>query len=166
MQAHYPIDTVIYVSVVAAGLWTIMTRSLIRSAIGLAITSAALTVLMFRFDAWLAAVFELSVCAGLISVIFISAISLTEPLTQREVLKHMKDRLHRFVYLPFLIVILGIGLMFLHPRINLTLPLAETLGDVRRVLWDQRLLDLLGQVIVILTGIFGVVILFKERHKR
>ena len=49
-------------------LWTVMTRGLVRAALGLAATSIALTVLMFMLGAGLAAVFELSVCAGLITV--------------------------------------------------------------------------------------------------
>jgi NADH:ubiquinone oxidoreductase subunit 6 (subunit J) len=59
-----PLDTALNIIVllflIAAALWTVMTRSLIRSALGLALTSAILGIIMFRFDAWLAAVFELS----------------------------------------------------------------------------------------------------------
>ena len=143
-----------------------MTRSLIRSAIGLAATSAVLTMLMFRFDSWLAAVFELSVCAGLISVVFISTISLTQPLTQKEVLKHMKDRLNRFMYLPLLILIVGVGLSLIKVNVNFQLPSPEIETDVRKVLWNLRDLDLLGQVAIILTGVFGVVVLFREMRRK
>jgi hypothetical protein len=31
------------------------------------------------------------------------------------------------------------------------------------VLWDSRQTDLIGQIIVIFTGVFGVIVLFKER---
>lgn len=143
-----------------------MTRSLIRSAIGLALTSAVLTMLMFSFDSWLAAVFELSVCAGLISVVFISTISLTQPLTKAEVLKHMKDRLERFMYLPFLIIIVGVGLSLLKVNFNFQLPSPEIETDARKVLWSLRELDLLAQVVIIMTGIFGVLILFREMRRK
>ena len=42
------------------------------------------TLILFLLKSPLAAVFELSVCAGLITVIFISVISLTNPLSQDE----------------------------------------------------------------------------------
>jgi len=38
--------------------------------------------------------------------------------------------------------------------------------DVRAALWGARRLDLLGQLIVIFVGDFGVVILFKEERKK
>jgi len=34
--------------------------------------------------------------------------------------------------------------------------------DVRNVIWKLRQTDMLGQIILILTGVFGVVVLFKE----
>ncbi len=166
MQIDHSLNSVILVTLVLSGLWTVMTRSLIRSAIGLALTSAVLTMLMFRFDSWLAAVFELSVCAGLISVVFISTISLTEPLTQKEVLKHMKDRLSRFMYLPLLILIVGVGLMLIKMDLNFQLPTPEIETDARKVLWNLRDLDLLGQVAIIMTGVFGVVVLFREMRRK
>jgi len=166
MQINHTLNSIILIALVASGLWTIMTRSLIRSAIGLALTSAVLTMLMFSFDSWLAGVFELSVCAGLISVVFISTISLTQPLTKAEVIKHMKDRLERFMYLPFLIIIVGVGLSLLKVNFNFQLPSPEIETDARKVLWNLRELDLLAQVVIIMTGIFGVLILFREMRRK
>jgi NADH-quinone oxidoreductase subunit J len=143
-----------------------MTRSLLRSAIGLALVSAILTILLFRFDSPLAAVFELSVCSGLISVVFISTISLTEPMTMKEVIKHMKDRLTRFWYLPFIVVIVGTALSLLDIRLDIKVPPPEIQKDVREVLWNMRQLDLIGQVTILLAGVFGVAILFKEGRKK
>ena len=151
---------------VAASLWTVMTRSLLRSAIGLALTSVILTIIIFRLNSPLAAVFELSVCAGLISVLFISTISLTHPLTKQEIMQHMKDRLARFWYLPVIIIILGVILSLMQIKPVIKLPAAESVKDVREVIWNVRQVDLLGQMIVLLTGVFGVVILFKERLKK
>lgn len=151
---------------VAAALWTVMTRSLLRSAIGLALTSVILTIIMFRLASPLAAVFELSVCTGLISVLFISTISLTEPLTPEETLQHMKDRLTRFWYLPLIVVIVGIILSLSRVKLNLLLPLAEKGLDVRFVMWNLRRLDMIGQIIILLAGVFGVVVLFKERFRK
>ncbi|MDD4981078.1 MAG: hypothetical protein PHC54_07490 [Candidatus Omnitrophica bacterium] len=159
------VNTFILITLILAGLWTVMTRSLLRSAIGLALTSAILSILMFRLDSPLAGVFELSVCTGLISVLFISTISLTHPLTHEEILKHMKERLARFKYLPFCVVAAGIAISFIKIKIDWSLPAAAAEKDARLILWNLRQLDLLGQIIILLAGVFGVVILFKEVKK-
>lgn len=160
------INLVLLFILLAAGLWTVMTRSLLRAAIGLAFTSVILTIIMFRLNARLAAMFELSVCAGLIPVLFISVISLTQPLTKQEILQHMKQRLARFWFLPLLLVVIGIALILMRINPITKLPAAETVKDARNVIWNLRQLDLLGQVIILLTGAFAVVILFKERVKK
>ncbi len=154
------------IALVAAALWTVMSRSLLRAALGLALTSVILAIIMYRFVSPLAAVFELSVCAGLISVLFISIISLTSAMTKEEVLQHMKDRLHRFWFLPAILIIGGVVLSFIHVTDIVKLPAPETVTDVRLVMWNMRPLDILGQIIVLLVGAFGIVILFKERVKK
>lgn len=159
------IEIIILISLISAALWTVMTRSLLRSAIGLALTSAILTIVMFQLGAPLAGVFELSVCAGLISVVFISAISLTHPMTRKEIIEHMRDRLTRFWYLPFIIVVIGLMFTFKNIKLDVKLPAPETISDVRYELWNLRPLDIIGQILIILAGIFGVVLLFKERQK-
>ena len=159
------LDILILILLVSAALWTVMCRSLLRSAIGLALTSAILTLMIFKMNASLAAVFELSVCAGLIPVLFISVISLTQAMTKQEVIEHMKSRLARFWGLPLVIVILGIVLGLMSIKFQAKLPLGEVETDPRLVLWHLRQLDLLGQIIILFTGVFGVVVLFKERKK-
>jgi len=159
-------DGITLFSLVAAALWTVMTRSLLRSAIGLALTSAILTVIMFRLNSPLAAVFELSVCSGLISVLFVSVISLTHPLTIQEVIQHMKERMARFWVLPFLVIAIGITLILFNIKPEIRLPAPETVKDVRVVMWNLRQVDVMGQIIILLTGAFGVVVLFKERIKK
>jgi NADH-quinone oxidoreductase subunit J len=164
-QALGILDNVTLLALVAAGLWAVMTRSLIRAAIGLALASVLLTVIMFRLRSPLAAVFELSVCSGLISVIFIITISLTNPLTHQEVILHMRERRRRFIFLPFLLIVVGaaLSLIDIRPHIPVALKQAQ---DARHVLWGLRGLDLLGQVIIILAGVFGVAVLSKEMLKK
>lgn len=160
------INIIVLIAFVLAAVWTVLTRSLLRSAIGLALTSAVLTILMFRLDSPLAAVFELSVCTGLISVVFISTISLTQPLSKQEVKKHMIDRLHRFWFLPVLLLVAGALLSVMHFKFNMQLPAPEAEKDVRIVLWHLRPIDIIGQVMLLFAGVFGVVILFKESRKK
>jgi NADH-quinone oxidoreductase subunit J len=151
---------------VAAALWTVLTKTLIRSAIGLALTSVILTVLMFMLGANLAAVFELSVCAGLITVVFISTISMTSPSTKEDLLEKTRDRLRRYWYLPVIMAAAGIALAFFLSGSPPDIPARAADGaDVKDVLWKARQTDILGQLIVLLTGVFGVIVLFKERKK-
>jgi NADH-quinone oxidoreductase subunit J len=147
-----------------AALWTVMTRGLVRAALGLAATSIILTILMFMLGASLAAVFELSVCAGLITVVFVSTIAMTQPSSRSELMEKTRHRMRRYWYLPVIIVVVGAGLAWLSIGAAVSLPAPPTaVEDVKKVLWDSRQTDLLGQIIVIFTGVFGVIVLFKER---
>ena len=152
---------------VLAGLWTVMTRSLVRSAIGLALTSVILTVLMFLLGATMAAVFELSVCAGLITVVFISTISMTKALTHEALLQKTRDRLKRYWYLPALLLVGGAVLAFvlapLPPGGALPAPATVDFAALKQMIWKERQTDILGQITIIFAGVTGVIVLFKER---
>lgn len=144
-------------------IWTVMCRSLIKATIGLAATSAMITILMFRLDSPMAAVFELSVCAGLMTVIFVSTISLTKPLTNKEVVDLSRKRLGRFWPLPLLLAITGAALLFVKPEAIIEfIPLRES-ADVRATMWNSRQLDMFGQIMLLIAGALGVAILFEER---
>lgn len=66
------------VTVLAGGAAAVLLRNLLRAAVALGASSVALAALFFLLRAPYAGAFELSVGAGLISVLFIVAISLTE----------------------------------------------------------------------------------------
>lgn len=148
-----------------AALWSVMTSLFLRAALALALTSVVLSIVMFRLGAPLAAVFELSVCAGLIPVIFISVISLTQNLPLKEQLCRRQDRISRFRYLPAILLIAAIGLFSVRLPLGLALPWPGAAGDVSTVMWGLRRFDLFGQVLVLLAGAFGVIILFKGSGK-
>lgn len=71
-------------TVLAGASIAILTENLIRAAIALGIGGVSLAMLFFMLDAPHAGGFELSVGAGLISVLFILAISLTESIGRDE----------------------------------------------------------------------------------
>jgi NADH-quinone oxidoreductase subunit J len=157
--------------VILSSLCAVLFRSLIKAAIALALSSALLAAVLFVLGAWLAGVFELSVCAGLITVIFVSTIGLTKPLlTEEEEIIEAKNRMKRFVYLPFILVI-AVGVLYFFWNKGL---ISFNFGGVavnspfslQDVMWDRRQLDILGQIIVIISGVFGVVVLFKEEKVR
>jgi len=142
-----------------------MTVRLVHSVVGLGLTSAILAMLLYRLGAALAAVFELSVCSGLISVIFITTVSFTQRLSKEKFLIRRKERLFRFLYLPFIIIVVGLLLVRYFKVPQFSLPGPAEVNDVRLVIWNMRHLDLLGQVIILIAGVFGVVIYFKESAK-
>ena len=147
-------------------LFTVMIRNLLKAVISLAAASASLTIIMFMLNAPLAAVFELSVCAGLITVIFISVISLTKPLTPEEEILEVRKRINRYIYLPVIVIIVALLFLFIKPGLNFSINSSPTSDiNVQDVIWNKRPLDILGQIIIILAGVLGVVILFKESKK-
>jgi NADH-quinone oxidoreductase subunit J len=160
------LNIIILFALIGASLWTVMTRSLLRSAIGLALSSIIVTILIFRLNSPLAAVFELSICAGLISVLFVSTISLTHPSSQQEWMQRMRERRAQFWLLPLILIILAVILSMLNIRPHIQLPSPDKMKDVRVVLWQLRPVEIMGQIIVLITGVFGVVILFKERIRK
>jgi NADH-quinone oxidoreductase subunit J len=150
-----------------AALWTVMTRGLVRAALGLAATSILITVLMFMLGAGLAAVFELSVCAGLITVVLVSTIAMTQPSSKAEALEFARRRMRRYWFLPIIIVAAGALLAWFSAGAAAPIAPAATAAeaDARQVLWGSRQADLIGQILAIFAGVFGVIVLFKERKK-
>ncbi|MDD5019156.1 MAG: hypothetical protein PHS61_01890 [Candidatus Omnitrophica bacterium] len=156
-------EMVLLLILLAATVWTVMTTRLLRAVIGLALTSVILTILMYRFGAPLAGVFELSVCAGLIPVIFVTTVSFTQRLTPEKLVVRKKERMLKFWFLPVLIVLVGMVLTQVHVTIDFPPVSPEALRtDPRAILWNLRHLDLVGQIAVLLAGVFGVVVFFKE----
>ena len=74
MLAYLALGTVMLAGAIAA----VLSKNLLRAAVALGMGSVALAIIFFLLDAPYAGGFELSVGAGLISVLFIIAISLTE----------------------------------------------------------------------------------------
>jgi len=148
----------------AAGLFTVMVSELLLSAIGLAVTSAIQTLVLFHLGGPRAAVFELSVCAGLITVVFIATISLTTAQDCEDARYDRLKMLKRFIFLPVILAFVGwrLAAAHMHPTM-IAPPLPGEAEDVRQVLWSARRLDLFGQILIILAGVFGVAVLFKRK---
>lgn len=144
-------------------LGAVMASGLLPAAISLAFTSIVLSLMMFLLGAPLAGVFELSVCAGLITVVFVSTISLTRRLSVDDEKVMVRSHMERFVFVP--LVLLIITALFVAFGRNVgelpSLPNVTQFNSVRELLWNVRRLDLLGQVLALLAGVFGVIVLFK-----
>lgn len=128
---------------------------LLSAALWLAGVSALLAIFFFRLGAPQVAVIELSVGAGLVTVLFVFAISVAgdEPVALRSLLPWP------------LAAALALGAAALLGW--LTLPLVGVEGalaerPLSELLWQQRGLDMLGQVVIIFCGVLGMLGLLAE----
>jgi len=172
MELNLPVIIILLAGLVGSALLCVLLNDLLKASIAMAVLSAVLAIVMFALKADLAAALELSVCAGLITVIFVSAISMTRMRTEEENKARIKDRRKRFVFLPvILIVALCAALFIFWPELSSMIIKIEpeAAGDIvsgSETLWEKRLVDLLGQVIIVLAGVFGILIFFKEDKEK
>ena len=132
-------------------------QRLILSTIWLACTSALLATLLYRLGAPQVAVMELSVGAGLVTVLFVFAFSIVGEITQ-----DLKSLLPRpLVWGLSLAAILLMG-WFILPLSDSRSPVA--MDSFTTVLWDQRGLDILAQIVLIFSGVIGLLGLLSERQ--
>ena len=151
--------------IVVCAVFAVARTRVIRAAIMLASISVLVTLILFLLGAKLAAIFELSVCAGLITVIFISVIGLTNPPTKDERDEERVVMLKKFLFLPILVLVCGASFFMLTAGIDY-IPLAsahpDDLETAKTLIWTRQM-DLVGQIIILLTGVFGVLVLFKDK---
>ncbi len=151
---------------IIAALMVVFSSRLLLAAISLAATSIMLTLLMFKLNSPIAAVFELSICAGLITVIFITTISFVKPVAQEDLIETRNKRIKKYAALPIILIIVGVVISYVIKPLVLALPAIVQEKNVANVLWNLRQVDLLGQAIILLVGVFGIVVLFKEGQKK
>ena len=156
--------TLLLAAIVIAALWTVQT-TVLRAAFGLGVVSALLTALLFEMGAPLAGVFELSICAGLITVILVSTVSLTPPLDKEQERTKRQARRRRFHPAIVLTACVGALTWIGSYQLDVALSVAPA-GEVREVLWGARRFDLVGMLIMLFAGVFAVVVLFKERKQK
>lgn len=140
---------------VAAGIFVcavlaISAKRLLGSAIWLAVTSALVALMMYLLGAAQLAVIELSVGAGLVTVLFVFAINISgeEPLNLLPVMPKP---------LAWGLVVIAVGLMA-YLFISGT-GLSTNLGAITTqatILWDERYLDFLLQIALVFCGVLGV----------
>ena len=151
-----------------SGVAAAMFRSNLKSAISLGLASLFLAIIMFIMNAPWAALFELSVCAGLVTAIFVSTISMTtrERHSQASVDEYRK----RFATLPFILILTGVALIIVVFATGFELePVSAEVSNIaatfKEAFWETRQADILGQIFIILAGAFAVTVLFKESDK-
>jgi NADH:ubiquinone oxidoreductase subunit 6 (subunit J) len=130
---------------------------LLTSALWLAGVSALVAIIFYLYGARQVAVIELSVGAGLVTVLFVFAISIAgdDAIDKRPV-----------VPWPFftgigLLFILLLGWFILPAPVN-PLPAPGAEGGMNEVFWNQRGGDVLVQVVLIFSGVLGLLGLLAE----
>ena len=156
------IQIALLIGLVLFSALAVLAKDLIKAAISLAVSSLLLGILFFTMGAPYAGVFEISVVAGLITVLFILTIALTR--TEGEV-KESKVVLWAFPVV--FILFIAIDALVMKGLLNKIPALPETVetGTFGDVLWKQRTFDLVGQLAIILSGVFAVLALFRKRDK-
>ncbi|HPW17295.1 MAG TPA: NADH-quinone oxidoreductase subunit J [Candidatus Aminicenantes bacterium] len=156
------LQTALLAVLVALSVLAIALKDLLRSAIALALASLVLGIVFFRMGAPYAGVFEISVVAGLITVLFILTIALTK--SGDEV---RESKLANIVFPVVFVAFLAIDALVMKRLMGKVPALARggEAGTFGEVLWKGRTLDLVGQIAVILAGVFAVLALFRQRDK-
>jgi NADH:ubiquinone oxidoreductase subunit 6 (subunit J) len=149
------------IGLVVFSIVSVLIHDLLKAAISLAVASIFLAIIFFRMNAAYAGVFEVSVVAGLITVLFITAIALT-----RSDEKVRESKYHLFVFPLFFLVLIIIDIMVMKNLLGKipAISSSET-GTFGEVLWKERSFDLIGQIGVIFAGVLAVLALFRSRIK-
>lgn len=151
------LDWLLVFAAVVCAFQVMRARRLILATIWLACTSALLATLLYRLGAPQVAVMELSVGAGLVTVLFVFAFSIVGEMTEDPPSLVPKP----LVWGMCLVAIMLMG-WFILPLTDGRSPVA--LESFSNVLWHQRGLDVLAQVVLIFSGVIGLLGLLSERH--
>ena len=136
--------------ILASAILAIRTKRLLISAIWLAVTSALTALLIYLLGAPQIAVIELSVGAGLVTVLFVFAINIAgeEPVEIRHLVP---------APLAWGLVLVAVGLLGYLLLPTLSLVPVNTLDASRgSILWDARYMDILLQIAIFFSGVLGV----------
>jgi len=156
------VQILLLIGLVLFSVAAILLKDLIKAAICLAAASLVLGILFFRMGAPYAGAFEISVVAGLITVLFMLTIALTK--TGGDV---AESKLATVAFPLFFILFLAVDFIVTKNLIQkiVALPAAPEAAAFGEVLWKQRTLDLVGQVCIIFAGVLAVLALFRKRSK-
>ncbi len=134
----------------------IVSTRILTSTIFLACISALVSAVLYLLGAPQVAVMELSVGAGLVTVLLVYAVSVVG-----------EDALDPASVIPKPLAFLVVGLvtLLLGWMIYPSIQIAEESGpvDLASVLWQSRVLDVWIQIVLIFSGVMGVLGLLSER---
>jgi NADH:ubiquinone oxidoreductase subunit 6 (subunit J) len=151
------INALVAVAMIICAIQAIRVKKLLSSALWLAGCSAMVALMLYLLGAPEIAVIELSVGAGLVTVLFVFAINIIgdeKPVTEPGIPP----------LVAWALVILSIGIL---AYLNLPL-LSEVIPDLAEIpmasttIWTDRMLDVILQIVLIFVGVMGVINLISD----
>jgi len=143
---------------VACAILAVRSKPL-TAALWLALLSAVVAILFYRLGARELAVIELSVGAGLLTVLLAFAISMAEDEAMPQAL------LPRPVAWLLVGVAVGALLWLILPQAPLVRQVAAVEVPFIVEVWDNRLLDTIVQLVIVVSGVMGVLSLLGETRR-
>ncbi len=149
------------IGLVAFSILAVLSRDLLKSAIYLAVASIFLALIFFMMNAVYAGVFEVSVVAGLITVLFITAIALTR--NDGDV---SESKRHLVIFPLFFAGLAVIDILVMKKLLGqIPAIVGSESGTFSEMLWNKRTFDLIGQIGAIFAGVLAVLALFRQEIK-
>lgn len=154
-------DILFLVGVIVFVACAVLLKDMMKAAICLMVSSIIMGIIFFRLHAPYAGVFEISVIAGLVMVLFIMTISLIGGDAD---VKEPPVPIAVFIFL-FLVFSLVVALKI--PGLPIDQSRVLPIGSVKigEVLWIRRTFDIIGQVGVIFAGVFVLLSVVSARRK-
>ncbi len=139
------------VGILACAVLAFSARRLLISAVWLALTSALVALMLYMLGGAHLAVIELSVGAGLVTVLFVFAINISgEESFDKETILPKPYAWGSLIIAGGLAIFLIVKTLGI---VNLPEPVAKT----SMINWDARYLDIILQVALIFSGVLGVI---------
>jgi uncharacterized MnhB-related membrane protein len=144
------------VGILAGAILAIRSKRLLISAIWLAVTSALTALMFYLLGAVQVAVIELSVGAGLVTVLFVFAINISG-----EEAFDLQPVMPKPLAWGLIVIAVGLTIYLTIRGGGLALELQAS-ADSPTILWSDRYLDILLQIALIFSGVLGVLGLLSE----
>lgn len=137
--------------ILVCALLAVLARRLLLSAAWLALTSALVALMIYLLGAPHIAVIELSVGAGLVTVLFVFAINIAG-----EDITPLKALVPKPLAVGSIVLAGGLALYLILSAVGV-LDLTILTNSESAILWEERYLDLLLQIALIFSGVLGVI---------
>jgi uncharacterized MnhB-related membrane protein len=151
---------IIVVGILVCAVMAIRTKRLLVSALWLAGNSALVALLIYLLGAPEIAVIELSVGAGLVTVLFVFAINIAGEEPEPIVTLIPKP----LAWVLVMLAVLLLAWLSLPALNNIPLPAASGTTSFSLLVWRDRAVDVLLQIVLIFAGVLGVLGLMAEHQ--
>lgn len=149
---------IIVIGILYCGILAVRSTRLINATLWLAGSSALLATLLFGLGAYQLAVIELSVGAGLVTVLFVFAISVASDEPNRQ-----GAGVPRLLVLTLIVTFVLLLILFALPLIGISSSITDS--SFTETVWHERSLDLLLQVSLIFTSALTVLGLLAQHSE-